>query len=321
MRIAIVLISYNQEKYIYEALEGIRLQSISPDEVVISDDCSKDNTQSIIQEYVRTHGLENKWKLLFNSVNIGINRNFQKGIDHTTAEIIVPMAGDDISLPNRCEEAYSLFLKHPNIQIVTTGAYKIDSNGKQIGVIEYQDELRNDIKRTIKAGMPNVFPVGQSWRRTMFEVFGKIPVTVPNEDDQITFWGLLNGGIFCSSNYTVKYRVHNESASSWLRNNQSDREYFLRFVSDMPVRRMHMELWRNAIEHIYREDHQELASLIQLKIETYAFMEKIADYNFVKRWQFLKSHNVVVCFREKYYLFLGKLGVISWRWIKKILNR
>ena len=321
MKIAIVLISYNQEKYIYEALEGIRLQSFIPDEVVIADDCSKDNTQFIIQEYVKAHGLENKWKLLLNSVNVGITRNLQNGIDHTTADIIVPMAGDDISLPNRCEEAFSLFQKHPNIQIVTTSVYKIDNNGKQIGVIEYQDELRNNIKSIIKAGMPNVFPVGQNWRRTLFNVFGKLPATVPNEDDQITFWGLLSGGIFCSSNYTVKYRVHTESASSWLRNNQSDREYFLRFVTDMPVRRMHMELWRNAIDQIEREDHQELKSLIQMKIETYAYLEKIADYNFIKRWQFLKSHNLVVCFREKYYLFLGKLGVLSWRWTKKILKR
>lgn len=321
MKIAVVLISYNQEEYIYEALEGIRLQSVTPNEVVIADDCSTDRTQYIIKEYVQNHGLESEWKLLLNDENVGINRNLQNGIDHTNADIIVPMSGDDISLPNRCEVAIELFKKHPNLHIVTTSVLIIDSDGNRIGEVEYRNEFYDNIKKCIKAGTPNVFPVGQSWKQSLFDVFGKLPTTVPNEDDQLTFWGLLDGGIFCSSNYTIKYRVHTKSASSWLRNNQSDSEYFSRFIADMPVRRMHMELWESSLDRVKREDYIELKKMIKLKIETYAFFEQIAKNNFVKRWAFWKSHNPVICFREKYYLFLGKFGVLSWRWLKRILKK
>ena len=321
MRVAIVLISYNQEKYISEALDGIINQSIQPDEVIIADDCSTDRTQSIIIEYVKTYDLEGKWKLLLNRKNIGINRNLQNGIDHTTADIIVPMAGDDISLPNRCEVAIELFRKYPDLQIVTTSALKINGEGKHIGGIKYQDELRSDIRGVIKRGMPNVFPVGQSWKRQLFDRFGKLPTNVPNEDDQITFWGLISGGIFCSSINTITYRVHSESASSWLRNNQSDREYFLRFVSDMPVRQRHMELWGESLKLVDISNKLRLDHLIQLKVEVYSFMGKIEGYGWLKRLKFLNSHRTAVCYREMYYLFFGKFGVLSWRWVKKLLGR
>jgi glycosyltransferase involved in cell wall biosynthesis len=321
MRVAVVLISYNQEKYISEALDGIVNQSFQPDEVVIADDCSTDRTQSIIIEYVKTHNLEGKWTLLLNRENVGINRNLQNGIDHTTADIIVPMAGDDISLSNRCKVATKLFREYPDLNIVTTSAHIINSEGKYIGGIKYQNEIRNNIKKVIRAGMPNVFPVGQNWKRSLFDRFGKLPINVPNEDDQITFWGLISGGIFCSDINTIAYRVHSESASSWLRNDQSDCKYFSRFLSDMPIRQSHMDLWADSLKQVDVSDQAEINQLIQLKIEVYSFMGRIEEYGGLNRLIFLYTHRYVLCHREMYYLFFGKFGVLSWRWLKKILGR
>lgn len=318
---AVVLICYNQEDYILAALEGIRSQTLKPDEVIIADDNSTDNTQNIISKYVRDHGLETHWSLIFNDTNLGINRNLQGGIDSTTAEIIIPMSGDDISLPNRCEVAVSLFLQHPDLHIVSTSITKIDEAGENVGELAYVDELINDVRKVIIGGMPNVFPVGQSWRRSVFSKFGKLPFDIPNEDDQITFRGILDQGIFCSSVKTVKYRVHGSSASSWLRNNQHDEEYFARFIQDMLVRKKHMEYWLQTIPMTHRSDVDNLLHLTNLKIKIYDLLYRLNKISFQARLSFFLEHREALGLRESYYLILGKFGVLSWRRVKRLLGR
>jgi len=108
-KISIILISYNQESYIVHALDGVRNQSLTPDEVIIADDGSTDETQAIIAEYCKKNKLESKWKLLFSTVNKGINANLQNAINHSHGQIILIMAGDDISLPNQCQLSYDIF--------------------------------------------------------------------------------------------------------------------------------------------------------------------------------------------------------------------
>lgn len=320
MTLAAVLISYNQEMYIENALDGILGQSVQPDEVIIADDCSTDKTQSIILDYINKHNLKDKWKILFNSKNLGINGNLQNAINHTKADIIIPMTGDDISLDNRCQHTIEIFQKYPDLSIITTSFNKIDSRGNPIGEFCYKDELRNNLIDTIKNGMPNISPIGQAWKRDIFERFGGLPMSVPNEDDQITFWGLLTGGIFCSRQITVKYRIHSGSACSWLRKDLSNNAYFLRFLSDMPIRQKHMELWKDSVLKVNIKDQENLLYLLELKANVYCYMRHITNETFCSRYCFMKKHLTVMCFRERYYLLGGKFGVLSWRWMRNLLK-
>lgn len=320
MKTAVILISYNQEQFIRDALEGIRTQTVQPDEVVIADDCSKDRTQEVIKNYVEEHGL-NHWILSFNQHNLGINLNLQSGIDKTTAPILIVMSGDDISLPNRIEVALDLFDQYPHLHIVSTSITKIDENNNEIGELNYNDELYDDIVKAIVNGTPNVFPVGQNWKRSVINKFGKLPGNVPNEDDQITFRAMIDGGIFCSHIKTVLYRVHSKSASSWLRNNQSESEYFERFTKDMVVRKNHMELWRDVLNYVDRPDKSSLLKLIELKIGLYDFFHKIDEKSFYERWRYFLSHSKVVGIREGCYTLFGKFGILSWRRLKRLVGR
>jgi glycosyltransferase involved in cell wall biosynthesis len=321
MTISVVLVSYNQEKYIVEALDGILSQTIEPNEVIIADDGSIDNTQQLIADYVNIHNLSEKWTLLLGEVNRGINANLQNAINCCSSDVLVIMAGDDISLPNRCEVTTEIFSQHKELLAITTSLKKIDEKGHEIGDLTYNNELRNDIFSVIKAGIPNVFPVGQALKRQLFETFGKLPNDVPNEDDQITFWGLLSGGFYCSSICTVKYRVHSNSASAWLRNRQTDAEYFQRFVIDMPIRKRHMELWLCALQQVDIVDKERISSLLLDKIRVYDFLGKIENYSLCQRLSCLLRLKNALCFREFYYFLGGKFGILSWRWLKHLLGR
>lgn len=316
MKTAVILVSYNQQDYIVDSLDGILSQSREPDEVIIADDCSTDKTQFLILEYIKCHNLRDKWTLLFNPKNLGINGNLQNAVNHTTADIIIPMAGDDISLNNRCAYIINLFKEHPHLSIVTTSLYKINAEGKIIGKKCYRDELYSDIETSIKKGMANVFPVGQAWRRNLFVRFGDLSMAVPNEDDQITFWGLLTGGIYCSKQITIKYRIHSHSASSWLRKGLSDDEFLSRFILDMPIRRVHMELWQQFLSKVNVYNKDELLYLLKLKIEVYTFMEHLMTESFFSRCSFLRKHLTVLNVRESVYLLGGKYGILCWRWAR-----
>ena len=52
MKISIALATFNGEKFIIEQLESINKQSQQPNEVVISDDHSTDETKAIVEEYI-----------------------------------------------------------------------------------------------------------------------------------------------------------------------------------------------------------------------------------------------------------------------------
>ena len=99
----ILLVTYNQEQYIQQALDGILMQRVNPDvqvRIVVADDCSRDNTLSLI-----TKTLGQKTNIASgNSVdvvylpaekNLGIAANYKRAIAATTGDYIAILEGDD----------------------------------------------------------------------------------------------------------------------------------------------------------------------------------------------------------------------------------
>lgn len=96
MKSSLLMATFNGEKYIKEQLDSIRCQTKSPDEVIICDDCSIDNTKSVILKYIEDHQLNNKWRFIQNNDNLGFRKNFQKLISLAKNEVIFLCDQDDI---------------------------------------------------------------------------------------------------------------------------------------------------------------------------------------------------------------------------------
>lgn len=321
MKIGFVLICYNQKKFIRESLDGIRFQTEEPDEVIISDDCSTDGTQEEILDYIEEFGLGGKWKVILHKENQGINKNLQNAIDLCDTDIILGTAGDDISLPNRVQTARKLAVQNPDLYVITTSIDKIDENGRKIGELVYNNTLDTDIKKVVLSGMPHIFPVGQFWRKSLFTDYGSLPTNVPNEDDQITFRAILHGGIFCSNEKTMLYRIHQGSTSSWLRNRQTQDEYFRRFISDMTIRINHMEIWKDLVTKSNVLERNVLLNILEKKLSLYNIFRDIETVSFKKRFNLLFKYWNFTVVREKFYLFFGSFGVLLWRRMKIVLRK
>jgi hypothetical protein len=94
MKLSIILITYNQEKYLEKSIESILNQHfLSEAEIIVADDYSTDKSFSIIQEKLRGC----KWPVHYlpNNQNIGISANYQRAIQACSGEYIGVMEGDD----------------------------------------------------------------------------------------------------------------------------------------------------------------------------------------------------------------------------------
>ena len=98
--VSVVMATYNGARFIREQLESIINQTYPNLEIIIVDDCSADNTVAILNEYAATH---HNIKVYVNEVNLGYVKNFERGLQLSTADYIAPSDQDDIWLENKIE--------------------------------------------------------------------------------------------------------------------------------------------------------------------------------------------------------------------------
>ena len=103
MKSSLLLATFNGEKYIKEQLDSIRCQTKLPDEVIICDDCSNDDTKIIILQYIEDNQLNATWKFVENTVNVGFRNNFLKLMSLANYQVIFLSDQDDIWESNKIE--------------------------------------------------------------------------------------------------------------------------------------------------------------------------------------------------------------------------
>ncbi|EMK6669024.1 glycosyltransferase [Vibrio fluvialis] len=106
MKLSIILVTYNHEKYIAKALESIYKQNFdfSTVEIIIADDFSTDNTLKIIKSHQSRFPVEATFVYLDRDKNLGITKNYQSAFAACRGEYIAVLEGDDYWVsPNRLQ--------------------------------------------------------------------------------------------------------------------------------------------------------------------------------------------------------------------------
>ena len=99
----IILVSYNQESFIRQAVESILIQQVSDGvdvRVIIADDDSEDNTLSIIAEYEKSSRFP--FYFLPHENNLGMQRNYQRAFASCQGEYVIIGALPIISCSMSC---------------------------------------------------------------------------------------------------------------------------------------------------------------------------------------------------------------------------
>lgn len=125
--ISIAMATYNGAKYIREQLDSILSQTVQDFELVICDDCSIDETYSIIEEYARK---DSRIRIYKNEKNLGYRKNFEGLVKLCKGEFIAFCDQDDIWKGDHLKILYDNI---GNKAVCTANAEIIDSNGKSMG--------------------------------------------------------------------------------------------------------------------------------------------------------------------------------------------
>lgn len=120
--ISVCMATYNGQKYIKEQIDSILCQLSEEDELVISDDHSKDTTKDIILSYA-----DKRIKFFENELRKGVTHNFENALNKSKGDIIMFSDQDDVWLPNKIKEL-SAFLIENNFDVVTCNCALTDSN-------------------------------------------------------------------------------------------------------------------------------------------------------------------------------------------------
>ncbi len=128
--ITLVVAAFNQERFVREAVAAAFAQTWSPLEIILSDDHSRDNTWTIIQELAATYQGPHKVSTNRNPVNLGIGGHVNRIFELASGEWLVLAAGDDVSLPNRVEKIARLRMQHPGMTACFSDAEFFNEQGE-----------------------------------------------------------------------------------------------------------------------------------------------------------------------------------------------
>src|SRR6266702_4234136 len=102
--ISIVMVTYNSSKYVHMAIESVLSSSYSNFELIISDDCSSDETWNIINNYQ-----DPRIKASQNEINVGEYLNRNKCINLAQGKYLIFVDGDDILYSHGLEYFVKMF--------------------------------------------------------------------------------------------------------------------------------------------------------------------------------------------------------------------
>ena len=124
MNLSIALCTYNGAVYLKEQLKSIAAQTRTPDELVISDDQSSDDTLRVIEEFAATAGFP--VRLSVNESNLGIAKNFEKAISLCRGGVILLSDQDDVWHSDKLESVERIFEAKPQLSLVFSDAELVD---------------------------------------------------------------------------------------------------------------------------------------------------------------------------------------------------
>lgn len=121
--VSIIMPSYNSSQYIIESISSVIEQSYQNWELLITDDCSNDNTHQIVQEYLAK---DNRIKLFINKENAGAGAARNNSIKQASGRFIAFLDADDQWLPEKLTKQIAFMLKN-NYEFTFTAYQKLAS--------------------------------------------------------------------------------------------------------------------------------------------------------------------------------------------------
>lgn len=127
MKVSVIMGIYNCAETLDSALDCIVNQSYTDWELIMCDDNSEDNTIAVAKKYVKLY--PDKFILLKNDKNEGLNYTLNKCLKQAKGEYIARMDGDDLCVKERFQKEVAILDRYPEISIVSSDMIFFDDEG------------------------------------------------------------------------------------------------------------------------------------------------------------------------------------------------
>ncbi len=120
--VSVVIPYYNREKYIDEAIQSVRAQTLQPLEIIIVNDCSRESSRRYLDRY------QDICTIVDLPANVGLAGARNAGIRLARGKFIALLDDDDIWLPRKLEVQRRYLDEHPECSIVCSSVWGFFSN-------------------------------------------------------------------------------------------------------------------------------------------------------------------------------------------------
>lgn len=146
-KLSIAMCTWNGEAYLREQLTSFSGQTRTPDELIVCDDNSTDDSVRIVSDFAGSAPFP--VHLHLNEQNLGSTKNFERAIGLCGGEIIALADQDDVWLPEKLRKIEDCFEREPATGMVFTDAEVVDEELKPLGYRLWQSVGFGETKRRL----------------------------------------------------------------------------------------------------------------------------------------------------------------------------
>jgi glycosyltransferase involved in cell wall biosynthesis len=220
-KISVCMPVFNGEKFLQQAIESILTQSYGNFELIIADDCSTDESRSIINSFASR---DKRIRTIFNERNIGLFPNYNQCLEAASGQLIKLFAQDDLLHKECLSKCIAAFRAHPEVVLVSVKRVCIDAEGSTVNEApispgEYLSETQNVLGRTVmEESLPSLVNFIGEPSTVMFHASATdegFDVRYHHLGDLEFWFRILQSGRYTFVNETLcSFRVHESSTTS-----------------------------------------------------------------------------------------------------------
>lgn len=218
MKVNVIMINYNQEKFIQEAIESVLMQECDYIvELIIADDCSIDNSKNIIKNIINNHPKGSIITFIEREKNLGMTTNFFETFKLCTGDYIALCDSDDFWRDKYKLQKQIEFLQNKKDFVVSFHDVTLfDENSQKINRNYIIEEVKRDYKSVELECGAFLMPVTMCFRNVVSEI--------PKEAYKVTNWdvflisllGEFGNAKFMMDIIPAGYRLHQNNISGTL---------------------------------------------------------------------------------------------------------
>lgn len=204
--VSVALATCNGMRFLSEQLDSIEAQTRLPNELIVTDDASTDETAAVVERFATQSGME--CSVYKNERRLGYAQNFSRTLSRTQGEIVFLSDQDDRWDADKIETMLAELERSPDAQVLACDARLVDGKLKPVGVTKLEQIRRS--------GMPaETFFMGccMAVRRDFLQRILPIPPGFPEHDQWIATIARAFGVMKVIEKPLQDYRLHDHNQS------------------------------------------------------------------------------------------------------------